>query len=211
MMSLSFAQAKNNVLSGLTVAFALVPEALAFALVAHVNPLTGLYAAFMMCLITALTGGRPGMISGATGAIAVVIVGLVVQHGVQYLFAAVVLMGLLQLLFGALKLGKFIRMVPHPVMLGFVNGLAIVIFLAQLPHFQQHGAWLAGPALWTMLGLVALSMAIIYLLPRLTRAAPSALVAILAIALLTNAAGIHTRTVGDLASIGGGLPRFSPA
>jgi SulP family sulfate permease len=207
-MSLSFAQAKNNVLSGLTVAFALVPEAIAFAVVAHVNPLTGLYAAFMMCLITAVLGGRPGMISGATGAIAVVIVALVVQHGVQYLFAAVVLMGLLQLLFGALRLGKFIRMVPHPVMLGFVNGLAIVIFLAQMPHFQQHGEWIMGRALWVMLGLVAVAIAIIYLLPRLTKAMPSALVAILAVALLTNLAGIDTRTVGDLASIKGGLPTF---
>jgi SulP family sulfate permease len=185
-MSLSIAQAKNNTLSGLTVAFALVPEAIAFAVIAHVNPLTGLYAAFMMCLITAVLGGRPGMISGATGAIAVVIVALVVQHGVQYLFAAVVLMGLLQLVFGALKLGKFIRMVPHPVMLGFVNGLAIVIFLAQLPHFQQQGEWVGGRALWTMLALVA----------------------ILAVALLTNLLGIDTRTVGDLASIKGGLPSF---
>jgi len=207
-MSLSFAQAKNNVLSGLTVAFALVPEAIAFAVVAHVNPLTGLYAAFMMCLITAVLGGRPGMISGATGAIAVVIVALVMQHGVQYLFAAVIMMGLLQLLFGILRLGKFIRMVPYPVMLGFVNGLAIVIFLAQMPHFQQHGEWIVGRALWVMLALVAVSMAIIYLLPRWTKAVPSALVAILAVALLTNVLGIDTRTVGDLASIKGGLPGF---
>jgi SulP family sulfate permease len=207
-MTLSPSLIRSNLLSGLTVAFALVPEAIAFAVIAHVNPLTGLYAAFMMCLITALIGGRPGMISGATGAIAVVIVALVVQHGVQYLFAAVVLMGLLQLLFGALRLGKFIRMVPHPVMLGFVNGLAIVIFLAQLPHFQQQGHWVSGSALWTMLGLVALAMAIIYLLPRLTRTVPSALVAIVAIALLTNLAGVETRTVGDLASIKGGLPSF---
>lgn len=207
-MTLSPSVARTNVLSGLTVAFALVPEAIAFAVIAHVNPLTGLYAAFMMCLITAALGGRPGMISGATGAIAVVIVSLVVTHGVQYLFAAVVLMGLVQLLFGALRLGKFIRMVPHPVMLGFVNGLAIVIFLAQLPHFQPHGQWMTGRALWTMLGLVALAMAIIYTLPRLTRAVPSALVAIVAVALFTNVAGIETRTVGDLASIKGGLPSF---
>ncbi len=207
-MSLSFAVAKTNVLSGLTVAFALVPEALAFAVVAHVNPLVGMYAAFMMCLITAVLGGRPGMVSGATGSIAVVAVALVVQHGVEYLFAAVVLMGLLQLLFGALKLGKFIRMVPHPVMLGFVNGLAIVIFMAQLPHFQQHGAWVVGRALWVMLGLVMLAMSIIYLLPRMTRALPSALAAILVVALLTNTLGIETRTVGDLASIKGGLPSF---
>ncbi len=207
-MPMSLAEAKNNILSGLTVAFALVPEALAFAVVAHVNPLTGLYAAFMMCLITAILGGRPGMISGATGAIAVVIVSLVLAHGVQYLFAAVVVMGLLQLLFGALRLGKFIRMVPHPVMLGFVNGLAIVIFLAQMPHFQHDGDWIVGRPLAVMLGLVALSVLVIYLLPRLTRAVPSALMAILAVALLTNLLGIHTRTVGDLASVGGGLPSF---
>jgi len=207
-MSISMAEARTNVLSGLTVAFALVPEAIAFAVIAHVNPLTGLYAAFMMCLITAVLGGRPGMISGATGAIAVVVVALVVQHGVQYLFAAVVLMGLLQLLFGVMRLGKFIRMVPHPVMLGFVNGLAIVIFLAQMPHFQQQGEWIVGRALGVMLGLVALSMAVIYLLPRVTKAVPSALVAILAVALLTNTFGIETRTVGDLASIKGGLPSF---
>nr|WP_206064139.1 SulP family inorganic anion transporter [Oleiagrimonas sp. C23AA] len=213
LVSLSIAETKNNVLSGLTVALALVPEAIAFALVAHVNPLTGLYAAFMMCLITAIFGGRPGMISGATGSMAVVMVALVVQHGVEYLFATVVLLGLFQLLFGALKFGKFIRMVPHPVMLGFVNGLAIVIFMAQLHHFKETGPdgalhWLhAGPML-VMLGLVALSMAIIYILPKLTRAVPSALAAIIIIAIVAQVFGIHTRTVGDLASIKGGLPPF---
>ncbi|MDH4286828.1 MAG: SulP family inorganic anion transporter, partial [Gallionella sp.] len=131
-----FSEVKTNILSGLTVALALVPEAIAFAFVAHVHPLVGLYAAFMVGLITSLIGGRPGMISGATGALAVVMVALVVQHGVEYLFAAVVLMGVLQIAFGLLKFGKFIRMVPHPVMLGFVNGLAIVIFLAQMGHFK---------------------------------------------------------------------------
>ncbi len=130
------ARAKDDILSGLTVALALVPEAVAFAFVAGVQPLVGLYAAFMVSLITSLVGGRPGMISGATGSLAVVMVALVVQHGVEYLFATVVLMGVLQMLFGLLKFGKFIRMVPHPVMLGFVNGLAIVIFLAQLGHFK---------------------------------------------------------------------------
>jgi len=130
-----FSETKTNILSGLTVALALVPEAIAFALVAHVHPLVGLYAAFMVSLITSLFGGRPGMISGATGALAVVMVALVVEHGVEYLFASVVLMGALQILFGLAKFGKFIRMVPYPVMLGFVNGLAIVIFLAQLDHF----------------------------------------------------------------------------
>ena len=132
----NLSEVKTNVLSGLTVALALVPEAIAFALVAHVHPLVGLYAAFMVGLITSLIGGRPGMISGATGALAVVMVALVVQHGVEYLFATVVLMGVLQIAFGLLKFGKFIRMVPHPVMLGFVNGLAIVIFLAQMGHFK---------------------------------------------------------------------------
>ena len=122
--SLSKSELKTNILSGLTVALALVPEAIAFALIAHVHPLTGLYAAFMVCLITSIFGGRAGMISGATGALAVVMVALVVEHGVDYLFATVILMGILQVLFGLFKLGKFIRMVPHSVMLGFVNGLA---------------------------------------------------------------------------------------
>lgn len=209
----SLAEARTNLLSGLTVALALVPEAIAFAFVAHVHPLVGLYAAFMVSLITSLFGGRPGMISGAAGSLAVVMVALVVQHGVQYLFATVVLMGVLQIAFGLLKFGKFIRMVPHPVMLGFVNGLAIVIFLAQLRHFKvtrQDGTlgWMHGTQLYTMLGLVALTMAIIYLLPRLTRIIPSSLAAIAAVSALVIFAGIDTRTVGDLSSIKGGLPQF---
>jgi SulP family sulfate permease len=166
---------KSNVLAGLTSSFALVPECIAFALVAHLNPLMGLYGAFFICTITALCGGRPGMISGAAGSMAVVIVALVVQHGAQYLLATVILSGILMVLFGALRLGKLIRMVPHPVMLGFVNGLAIVIATAQLAHFKQSAPqgeqWLHGSALMTMCGLVALTMAIVYLLPRLTRAA----------------------------------------
>ena len=157
---LSPAELKTNLLSGLTVALAMVPEAIAFALIAHVSPLTGLYAAVIVSFITAAFGGRPGMISGATGALAVVMVALVVQHGVEYLFATVVLMGLLQLLFAVAKLGKFIRMVPHPVMLGFVNGLAIVIFLAQFGHFKTVAAdgsvtWMQGSALYIMFGLIA--------------------------------------------------------
>lgn len=204
---------KNDTLSGLTVALALVPEAVAFALVAHVNPLVGLYAAFMMGLLTAILGGRPGMISGATGAIAVVVVALVIQHGVEYLFAAVVLMGLIQILFGVLKLGKFIRLVPHPVFLGFVNGLALVIFLAQLQHFKVVGAdgvthWLSGNALYIMLGLVVLTMVIIEFLPRLTTAIPSTLAAIIIGTLITIGLDLDTRTVGDMASIKGGLPQF---
>lgn len=203
------ARVKLCILSGLTVALALVPEAIAFAFVAHVHPLTGLYAAFMVGLITAVFGGRPGMISGAAGALAVVMVALVVQHGVEYLFATVVLMGLLQIAFGLFKLGKFIRMVPFPVMLGFVNGLAIVIFLAQLSHFKNPaGDWMSGLPLWTMLGLIALTMAIIYLLPKLTKAVPSTLAGIVAVSLLVIYGGIDTKTVGDMASIEGGLPVF---
>jgi SulP family sulfate permease len=199
---------KTNLLSGLTVALALVPEAIAFALVAHVSPLTGLYAAVLVSFITSSFGGRPGMISGAAGALAVVMVALVVQHGVQYLFAAIVLMGVLQILFALARLGKFIRMVPHPVMLGFVNGLAIVIFVAQFEHFKTGGQWMSGPQLWTMLGLVALTMAVIYVTPRITKAVPATLVGILAVAVLAHFAGIETRTVGDLGSIAGGLPGF---
>ncbi len=204
---------KNDLLSGLTVALALVPEAVAFAFVAGVEPLVGLYAAFMVGLITATFGGRPGMISGATGALAVVMVALVAQHGVEYLFAAVILMGIFQIVIGLLKLGKFIRMVPHPVMLGFVNGLAIVIFLAQLKGFQVTDAagtshWMAGGQLGLMLGLVALTMAIIHFLPKLTRAVPSSLAAIVTVSAIVIGLGLESRTVGDMASIGGGLPEF---
>jgi len=200
--------AKDDVLSGLTVALALVPEAVAFAFVAGVHPLVGLYAAFMVGLITSLIGGRPGMISGATGALAVVMVALVAQHGVEYLFATVVLMGVLQVIFGMCKLGKFIRMVPYPVMLGFVNGLAIVIFLAQIPQFQTGGEWLQGSALYMMLGLVLLTMAIMHFLPKITRAVPAGLVAIVALSAIVIFAGLDTKTVGDIAPIGGAFPPF---
>lgn len=204
---------QNEILSGLTVALALVPEAVAFAFVAGVEPLVGLYAAFMVGLLAAIFGGRPGMISGATGAMAVVMVALVAEHGVEYLFAAVVLTGLIQILAGIARLGKFIRMVPYPVMLGFVNGLAIVIFLAQLQQFQFTASdgtatWMSGTPMWIFLGLIALTMAIIHLLPKLTSAFPSALAAILVVSLLVIGLDIDTRTVGDLASIKGGLPSF---
>jgi SulP family sulfate permease len=210
-------QARIDILSGLTVALALVPEAVAFAFVAGVHPLVGLYAAFIVGLITALIGGRPGMISGATGALAVVMVSLVAQHGVEYLFATVVLMGLIQIAAGIFRLGKFIRLVPHPVMLGFVNGLAIVIFLAQLGQFKVPGGevaghgigggeWLTGLPLVMMLALVALTMAIIWLLPRLTTAIPAPLAGIGIVAILVIALGLDVPRVGDLASIEGGLP-----
>lgn len=204
---------KTDVLSGLTVALALVPEAVAFAFVAGVHPLVGLYAATLVGLITATVGGRPGMISGATGALAVVMVALVADHGIEYLFAAVVLMGLFQMLAGILRLGKFIRMVPYPVMLGFVNGLAIVIFLSQLQNFKIPGSdgeldWMDGPALWLMLALVALTMTIIHFLPRLTKAIPSSLAAIIVVTTLVVVLNLDTPLVGDMASIAGNLPEF---
>lgn len=204
---------KIEILSGLTVALALVPEAVAFSFVAGVHPLVGLYAAFIVGLITALIGGRPGMISGATGALAVVMVALVALHGIEYLFATVVLMGILQILSGIFRLGKFIRLVPHPVMLGFVNGLAIVIFLAQLTQFQIPGpdgvkVWMTGIPLLTMLGLVALTMGIIWVMPKLTNIVPAPLAGIGIVAGLVIFFGIDVPRVGDLASIKGGLPTF---
>lgn len=203
------ARLRADVLAGLTTSFALVPECIAFALVAHLNPLMGLYGAFILCTLTALFGGRPGMISGAAGSMAVVIVALVVQHGVQYLLATVLLGGLIMIAFGLLRLGKLVRIVPYPVMLGFVNGLAIIIALAQLEHFKAGERWLGGPSLWLMAGLVALTMAIVYLLPRLSRAVPPALVAILGVGLLVYLLDLPTRTLGDMAHIAGGLPQFT--
>ena len=200
--------AKNDILSGLTVALALVPEAVAFALLAGLNPLVGLYAAFTIGLVTSIIGGRPGMISGATGAIAVVIGTLVALHGVEYLFAAVVLTGLIQIVFGLLKMGKFIRLVPHPVFLGFVNGLAIVIFLAQVKQFKIADEWITGTPLLLMLVIVAITMTIIHFLPKLTRAVPSTLVAIVIGTVAVLFLGLDTRTVGDIAPIGGIFPPF---
>jgi len=203
---------QNEVLSGLTVALALVPEAVAFAFVAGVEPLVGLYAAFMVGLLASIFGGRPGMISGATGSMAVVMVALVANHGVEYLFAAVVLAGLIQILTGIFKLGKFIRIVPHPVMLGFVNGLAIVIFLAQLQHFEVEvdgvSQWMTGEPMMIFAGLTILTMAIIHFLPKLTTAIPSSLAAIVVVSFMVVGLNIDTNTVGDLASIEGGLPQF---
>ncbi len=217
---------KNDVLSGITVALALVPEAVAFAFVAGVDPMVGLYAAFMMGLITSAIGGRPGMISGATGAMAVVMVALVAEHGIQYLFAAVILAGILQILAGVFKLGKFIRLVPYPVMLGFVNGLAIVIFLAQMGQFKVlnslgEAQWMSGPEMYVMLGLVALTMAIIHFLPKLTTAVPASLVAILTVTGIVHGLDVEARTVIDFvrdmlpeadkatATLAGELPSFA--
>lgn len=228
---------KADMLSGLTVALALVPEAIAFAFVAGVEPLVGLYAAFFVGLITSVFGGRSGMISGATGAMAVAMVGLVMLYGVEYLFAAVVLTGVIQILAGVFHLGKFIRLVPHTVMLGFVNGLAIVIFLAQLGQFKGakpaekvadggahaesgghsaidvifNGGWLQGEQLGLMVGLTILTMALIWLLPKIPKIGkivPAPLAAIIAVSALVIGLDLDTRTVGDLASVAGGLPEF---
>lgn len=204
---------KNEILSGFTVALALVPEAVAFSIIANVNPLIGLYTAFIIGLITSIIGGRPGMISGATGAIAVVVISLVAQHGVEYLFTAVVLMGVIQIIIGLFKLGKFIRLVPHPVIFGFLNGLAVIIFTSQFGHFKTipeagEASWLQGTPLWIMIGFAVLTMAIIHFLPKLTKAFPSSLAAILVVSAIVIYFNIDTRTVGDIASISGGFPEF---
>ena len=210
---LSFSLFRVEILSGLTVALALVPEAIAFAFVAGVTPLSGLYAAFIVGIITALVGGRPGMISGATGALAVVMVALVMDHGAQYLFATVVLMGIIQLTAGVFKLGKFIRMVPQPVMLGFVNGLAIVIGISQISQFKKvnsigESVWISGDTLIYSIGFVILTMSVIWLLPKLTKLLPATLVAILSTTILVLALKIDIPSVGDLATVKGGLPNF---
>lgn len=200
---------KTEILSGLTVALALVPEAVAFALIAGLSPLTGLYAAFVIGLVTSILGGRPGMISGATGAVAVVLVTLAKSHGVEYIFATVILAGIIQMAAGFLRLGKLIRLVPHPVIFGFVNGLAIIIFMSQLAQFKDAaGNWLTGSPLYILLALVLLTMAIIYFLPKLTKAIPASLTAILVVFGIVTFFGIETKTVGDIASIQGGFPPF---
>ena len=209
----SFSLFRIEILAGLTVALALVPEAIAFAFVAGVTPLSGLYAAFIVGLITALFGGRPGMISGATGALAVVMVALVADHGAQYLFATVILMGAIQLIAGIFKLGKFIRMVPQPVMLGFVNGLAIVIGISQIGQFKTinsagNSVWISGNTLLYSIGFVGLTMLVIWLLPKLTKILPATLVAILLTTILVLTFKIDIPSVGDLASVKGGLPIF---
>ena len=215
MLELSrLARIRTESLAGLTVSLALVPEAVAFAFVVGVHPLVGLYAAFIVGLVTSLTGGRPGMISGATGSMAVVMVSLVSENSIEYLFITVVLTGIIQMVVGALRLGNLIRMVPFPVMLGFVNGLAIVIFLAQLESFKIEGpdgthSWLPLADLAVMTGLIAATMTVIYLMPKLSKRVPAALAGIVVVSAVVILGGIDTPTVGDLASIKGGLPAFS--
>ena len=204
---------KTEVLAGFTVALALIPEAVAFSLIAGLSPLTGLYAAFVMGLVTAIFGGRPGMISGATGAVAVVIVALAVSHGPEYVFATVILAGLIQVLAGVLRLGKLIRLVPHSVIFGFVNGLAIIIFMSQLDQFKIVNTagemeWMTGSSLYILVGFALLTMVIIWGLPKLTKVIPSSLIAILVVFGIVVGFGIDTKTVGDIASINGGFPPF---
>ena len=214
---------KNDILSGITVALALVPEAVAFAFVAGVSPIVGLYGAFMMGLITSIFGGRPGMISGATGAMAVVMVHLVQQGntlggsesmGLQYLFITLILAGVFQILAGIFRLGKFVRMIPHPVMMGFVNGLAIVIFTSQLGMFKRQGEWLEGNPLYVMIGLVLTTMFIMYVLPRFTKKIPAALTAIVVVSVIVIFGGVETETVRSFIQSNGGdgiqagLPMF---
>lgn len=200
---------RTEILSGITVALALVPEAVAFAMIAGLSPLVGLYAAFMMGLVTSILGGRPGMISGATGAVAVVVVVLAKSHGVEYVFATVILAGIIQMTAGFLKLGKLIRLVPHPVIFGFVNGLAIIIFMSQLDQFKDiSGNWLTGPNLYLLLALVFLTMFIIWGLPKITKVVPASLTAIIVVFLLVYFLKLDTKTVGDIASIKGGFPPF---
>lgn len=200
---------RTEILSGLTVALALVPEAIAFAFIAGLSPLTGLYAAFVMGLVTSILGGRPGMISGATGAVAVVIVTLAQKCGVEYVFATVILAGILQLLAGVLRLGKLMRLVPHPVIFGFVNGLAVIIFMSQMSQFKTvDGEWLSGSTLYIFLGLVLLTMLVIWGLPKLTKVVPASLAAILLVFGIVFFLGLDTRTIGDIASIQGTFPPF---
>ncbi len=200
---------RTEILSGLTVALALVPEAIAFAFIAGLSPLTGLYAAFVMGLVTSILGGRPGMISGATGAVAVVIVSLAQQYGVEYVFATVILAGIMQMLAGVLRLGKLMRLVPHPVIFGFVNGLAVIIFMSQMSQFQTvDGEWLSGSTLYIFLGLVLLTMVVIWGLPKLTKVIPASLAAILLVFGIVFFLGLETRTIGDIASIQGTFPPF---
>jgi SulP family sulfate permease len=203
---------KNEILAGLTVAMTMIPESLSFAILAGFPPLVGLYAAFIAGLVTALFGGRPGMVSGGAGATVVVVIALMRSNGIEYVFAAVALAGVFQILVGLFKLGKFIRLVPQPVMYGFVNGLAVIIFMSQLEQFKAvvngESTWLQGESLYVMLSLVALTIAIVVLFPKITKAIPASLVAIIVVFALVLIFGIETKTVQDIASVEGGFPPF---
>ena len=198
----------RNTLAGITTSLAMVPEVVAFALLAHVNPLVGLYAAVVLGLVTAVFGGRPGLVSGGAGSLAVVSVALVVTHGVEYLFACIILMGVIQFLFGAFRLGRLIKLVSPSVMTGFVNGLALVIFMAQFHQLRVDDAWLEGQALVNMMGLIVVTVFGVYVAPKITRLIPASLFGILLVTALVLVFGIDTRTVGDIAHISGALPSW---
>ena len=203
---------KTEILAGLTVAMTMIPESLSFAILAGFPPLVGLYASFIMGLITAVLGGRPGLISGGAGATTVVLIALMVSHGLEYVFGAVIIAGIIQIIVGLFKLGKFIRLVPQPVMFGFVNGLAIIIFMSQLEQFKvrvgDNVEWITGTPFLIMAGLVALTIAIIVILPKFTKAIPSSLVAIIVVFAIVYFFGIDTKQVVDIASVSGTLPPF---
>ena len=203
---------KTEILAGLTVAMTMIPESLSFAILAGFPPLTGLYAAFIMGLVTAVLGGRPGLVSGGAGATVIVLIALMKSHGIEYVFAAVAFAGIVQILVGLFKLGKFVRLVPQPVMFGFVNGLAVIIFMSQLEQFKTivggNITWLSGPALYTMLGLVVLTVLIVIILPKFTKAVPSSLVAIIVVFIVVLVFNIDTKLVKNIASVSGGFPPF---
>ena len=203
---------KNEILAGLTVSMTMIPESLSFAILAGLSPLTGLYAAFLMGIVTAFLGGRPGMVSGGAGATIVVLIALASSHGVEYLFAAVALAGLMQILVGAFKLGKFVRLIPQPVMYGFLNGLAIIIFMAQLKQFKTFNngieTWMTGSPLLIMAGLTLLTVLIVLIFPKITKAVPASLVAIIVTFALVYFFDIHTKKVIDIASVSGAFPSF---
>lgn len=203
---------KNEILAGLTVAMTMIPESLSFAILAGLTPLTGLYAAFLMGIITAIFGGRPGMVSGGAGATVVVLIALASLHGVEYLFAAVILAGILQFIVGACKLGRFVRLIPQPVMYGFLNGLAVIIFMAQVAQFKTSttntATWLTGTPLYLMLGLTALTIGIVWGFPKLTKKIPASLVAIITLTLLVFFFQIDTKKVVDIATVSGSFPTF---
>ena len=211
-MSFDLKTYRIEILAGLTVAMTMIPESLSFAIVAGLPPLTGLYGAFIMGIITALLGGRPGMISGGAGATVIVMISLIATHGIEYFFAAVVLAGLFQVIVGVFKLGKFVRLVPQPVMYGFLNGLAVVIFMSQIEQFKQKTtigfSWLQGESLYIMGGLVSLTLILVYFIPKISKALPTTLIAIAVIFGIVHFFNIDTKTVQDIASISGSLPPF---
>ncbi|MFN7250380.1 MAG: SulP family inorganic anion transporter [Anaerobacillus sp.] len=195
-----FGNIKGDVLAGMVVALALIPEAIAFSIIAKVDPMVGLYASFCIAVVIAFIGGRPGMISAATGAMALVMITLVADHGLQYLLAATILTGIIQIFFGIFKLAKYMKFIPRSVMVGFVNSLAILIFMAQLQHFVN--------VTWVMYALVALTLAIIYILPRFTTAIPSTLVAIVAVTAIAIFGNLGVSTVGGMGALPSTLPIF---